>query len=88
MPNFFLCVKNVSVNFVLYFQSFLNGFGFKSMCFFLIGERAKRARRYLIMFMETRDIYMYICTSVSNTHARVSVLRIKFKSKETEDFLA
>ena len=29
---------------------------------------------------------MYICTSVSNTHARVSVLRIKFKSKETEDF--
>ena len=32
----FLCVKNVSVNFVLYFQSFLNGFGFKSMCFFLI----------------------------------------------------
>ena len=33
-------------------------------------------------------LYMYICTSVSNTHARVSVLRIKFKSKETEDFLA
>ena len=32
----FLCVKNVSVNFVLYCQSFLNGFGFKSMCFFLI----------------------------------------------------
>ena len=31
---------------------------------------------------------MYICTSVSNTHARVSVLQIKFKSKETEDFLA
>ena len=31
---------------------------------------------------------LYICTSVSNTHARVSVLRIKFKSKETEDFLA
>ena len=54
----------------------------------VIGERAKRARRYLVMFMETRDIYMYICTSVSNTHARVSVLRIKFKSKETEDFLA
>ena len=54
----------------------------------IIGERAKRARRYLVMFMETRDIYMYICTSVSNTHARVSVSRIKFKSKETEDFLA
>ena len=46
----------------------------------IIGERAKRARRYLVMFMETRDIYIYICTSVSNTHARVSVLRIKFKS--------
>ena len=54
----------------------------------VIGERAKRARCYLVMFMETRDIYMYICRSVSNTHARVSVLRIKFKSKETEDFLA
>ena len=54
----------------------------------IFGERAKRARRYLVMFMETRDIYVYICTSVSNTHARVSVLRIKFKSKETEDFLA
>ena len=36
MPKFLLCVKNVSVNFVLYVQSFLNGFGFKSMCFFLI----------------------------------------------------
>ena len=32
-------------------------------------------------------INIYICTSVSNTHARVNVLRIKFKSKETEDFL-
>ena len=51
----------------------------------IIGERAKRARRYLVMFMETRDI---LCTSVSNTHERVSVLPIKFKSKETEDFLA
>ena len=49
----------------------------------LIGERAKRARRYLVMFMETRDIYIYIYirTSVSNTHVRVNVfLRIKFKS--------
>ena len=26
------------------------------------------------------NIYIYICTSVSNTHACVSVLRIKFKS--------
>ena len=42
----------------------------------VIGERAKRARRYLVMFMETRDIYIYIRTSVSNTHARVRVLRI------------
>ena len=47
----------------------------------VIGEQAKRARRYLVMFMETRDIYIYICTSVSNTHVRVNViLRIKFKS--------
>ena len=46
----------------------------------LIGEQAKRARRYLVMFMETRDIYIYICTSVSNTHVRVSVLQFKFKS--------
>ena len=36
MPKIFLCGRNVSVNFVLYFQSFLYGFGFKSMCFFLI----------------------------------------------------
>ena len=27
---------------------------------YIIGERAKRARRYLVMFMETRDIYNYI----------------------------
>ena len=26
----------------------------------VFGERAKRARRYLVMFMETRDIYIYI----------------------------
>ena len=26
----------------------------------IIGERAKRARRYLVMFMETRDIYILI----------------------------
>ena len=46
---------------------------------YLIGEQA---RRYLVMFMETRDIYIYIyiCTSVSNTHVRVSVLRFKFQS--------
>ena len=38
---------------------------------FLVGERAKRARRYLVMFMEVRDIYIYMRTSVSNTHVRV-----------------
>ena len=37
----------------------------------MIGERAKQARRYLVMFMEVRDIYIYICASVSNTHVRV-----------------
>ena len=40
------------------------------------------------MSMKSRDIYIYIRTSVSNTHARMSVLRMKFKSYETEDFLA
>ena len=37
-----------------------------------------RARRYLVMFMETRDIYNYVY--IRNMHARVTVLRIKFKS--------
>ena len=27
---------------------------------YIIGERAKRARRYLVMSMESRDIYIYI----------------------------
>ena len=45
-----------------------------------IGERAKRARRYLVMSMESRDIHIYLRTSVSNTHARVSVSRMQFKS--------
>ena len=31
----------------------------------IIGEQAKRARCYLVMFMEVRDIYIYIRTSVS-----------------------
>ena len=26
----------------------------------VVGERAKRARRYLLMSMESRDIYIYI----------------------------
>ena len=39
----------------------------------IIGERA---RRYLVMFMEVRDIYIYIYirASVSNTHVRVKCL--------------
>ena len=38
----------------------------------LASERAKRARRYLVMFMEVQDIYIqYIRVSVSNTHVRV-----------------
>ena len=41
---------------------------------YVIGERAKRLRCYLVMFMETRDIYMHIRTSVSNKHVCVSVL--------------
>ena len=35
MTKFFVCVKNVSVNFVLYFQSFLNGNWFQINVFFL-----------------------------------------------------
>ena len=82
---------SIAVNFSFFFLFFFSSAianGRLILLYLFIGERAKRARRYLVMFMETRDIYMYICTSVSNTHARVSVLRIKFKSKETEDFLA
>ena len=30
----------------------------KNCDIYIIGERAKRARRYLVMFMETRDIYI------------------------------
>ena len=37
----------------------------------MIGERAKQARRYLVMFMEVRDIYIYIRASVSNTHVHI-----------------
>ena len=51
--------------------------------------RASEASETLFSHVYGNSRYiMYICTSVSNTHARVSVLRIKFKSKETEDFLA
>ena len=44
--------------------------------------------KYLVIFHADPCNKSYICTSVSNTYARVCVLRIKFKSKETEDFLA
>ena len=42
--------------------------------------RAKRARRYLVMFMEVRDI-LYICVRLFLIRmCALSVLRIKFKS--------
>ena len=47
--------------------------------FNIIGERAKRARRYLVMFMEVRDIYIYVRLFLIRMCA-LSVLRIKFKS--------
>ena len=53
--------------------------------------RASEASKTLFshVYGNSRYIYIYICTSVSNTHVRVNVfLRIKFKSYETEDFLA
>ena len=40
--------------------------------YYIVGERAKRAIRYLLMSMESRDIYIYIRASVSNTHARMT----------------
>ena len=40
------------------------------------------------VYGNSRYIYIYIRTSVSNTHVHVSVLRNKFKSSETVDFLA
>ena len=50
--------------------------------FLVIGKRAKRVRRYLLMSMESRDIR----TSVSNTHARMSVLRMNSKAKNRKTF--
>ena len=47
----------------------------------IIGERAKRARRYLVMFMEVRDIHIYIYVHLFLIRmCSLSVLRIKFKS--------
>ena len=45
----------------------------------IIGERAKRARRYLVMFMEVRDIYIYVRLFLIRMCA-LSVLRINLKS--------
>ena len=45
----------------------------------VIGEQAKRARRYLVMFMEARDIYIYVRLFLIRMCA-LSVLLIKFKS--------
>ena len=44
-------------------QEFVIGVGVHMM-YILIGEQAKRARRYLVMFMEVREyiyIYAYVC---------------------------
>ena len=38
-------------------------------CIHIIGERAKRARRYLVMFMETRDIYIYLIVTIINGYS-------------------
>ena len=45
----------------------------------LIGERAKRARRYLVMFMEVRDIYNIYMRLFLIRMCALSVLRIKFE---------
>ena len=67
--------------------------------FIIIGERAKRARRYLVMFMETRDIYIYIYVRLFLIPMRAfslgypdppSVLACEFNSRarKRNDFLA
>ena len=45
----------------------------------LFASAIKKSSLYVVMSMESRDI-LYIRTSVSNTHVRVSALRMKFKS--------
>ena len=47
----------------------------------LIGERAKRARRYLVMFMETRDIISYF-TSKSGIWLVISRVASYFHEPE------
>ena len=51
----------------------------------IIDERAKRARRYLVMFMETRDIYIYIGTSVSSA---LVFCELNSRARKRNDFLA
>ena len=60
----------------------------------VIGERAKRARRYLVMFMETRDIREYGSTlyvglardvSPTNTNFRLTYLLTRLQVALYED---
>ena len=51
---------------------------------FLVGERAKRARRYLVMFMETRVLYVRLFL----IRMRALVFCELNSREETEDFLA
>ena len=51
----------------------------------IIGERAKRARCYLVMFIETRDIYIYIRTSVSSA---LVFCELNSRARKWNDFLA
>ena len=39
----------------------------------LIGERAKRARRYLVMLMETRDIYIQVKKKAFKINAKMKM---------------
>ena len=42
---------------------------------FLVGERAKRARRYLFMSMESRDIYYY--NKYNNKYVRLFLIPMR-----------
>ena len=55
----------------------------------VIGERAKRARRYLVMFMETRDIYIdrYVCLFLIRMRALV-FCELNSRARKRNDLLA
>ena len=54
-----------------------------------IGERAKRARRYLVMFMETRDIIYYIYVRLFLIRMRALVFcELNSRARKRNDFLA